>query len=181
MIKNQIFVLATAGPAAYVPLALYATGRTLFQRYRGFLSLSKTGDQGRFALEIRTPILFCGNKIGQHFGISSYIKGKDYQLRYQISHHFCCTSHSNHMQEAPMRLTWCMSQYWAVAAVAGGGRRWCWCNMRIIIIWTNNNHIIRFRHHTPPPPLPAVAAGWGISQIKILIRCQKNKKRIYSE
>ena len=27
MIKNQIFVLATAGPAAYVPLALYATGR----------------------------------------------------------------------------------------------------------------------------------------------------------
>ena len=32
MIKNQIFVLATAGPAAYVPLALYATGRTFLSQ-----------------------------------------------------------------------------------------------------------------------------------------------------
>ena len=39
MIKNQIFVLATAGPAAYVPLALYATGRTFLQVQRLSLSL----------------------------------------------------------------------------------------------------------------------------------------------
>ena len=57
MIKNQIFVLATAGPAAYVPLALYATGPTFFRGTEAFFLSQRQATKA--VLQLKSGHQFC--------------------------------------------------------------------------------------------------------------------------